>query len=70
MSQLVQKGLKKTEKEAKVKQGIGNAMQVVLGANDIITSAVQSCPQAALAWTGVTLTLQVSLSPRDCRDGC
>lgn len=40
MSQLVQKGLKKTEKEAKVKQGIGNAMQVALGANGIITSAV------------------------------
>jgi hypothetical protein len=70
MSQLVQKGLKKTEKEAKVKQGIGNAMQVALGANDIITFAVQSCPQAALAWTGVTLALQVSLSPRNCSDGC
>jgi len=70
MSQLVQKGLKKTEKEAKVKQGIGNAMQVALGANDIITSAVQSCPQAALAWTGVTLALQVSLSPRDYCDRC
>jgi hypothetical protein len=61
MIQLVQKGLKKTEKEAKVKQGIGNAMQVVLGANDIITFAVRACPQAALAWTGVTLALQVSL---------
>ena len=48
MSQLVQEGLKKTEKEAKVKQGIGNTMQIALRANNIITSAVQSCPQAAL----------------------
>jgi hypothetical protein len=49
MSQLIQKGLKKTDKEAKVKQGIGNAIQVALRANDIITSAIQSYPQAALA---------------------
>jgi hypothetical protein len=70
MGQLVQKGLKKTEKEAKVKQGIGNVMQVALGADEIIKLAVQACPQAALAWTGVSLGLQVSLSPRCCRDGC
>ena len=61
MSKLIQIGLKKTEKEAKVKQGIGNAMQVILAAKDIIGSAVQACPQAALAWTGVSLALQVNL---------
>jgi hypothetical protein len=59
MKELIETGLKKTEKEAKVKQGIGNAMQGVLNVKDIIDSAVQACPQAALAWTGVSLALQV-----------
>jgi hypothetical protein len=61
MGQLVHAGLKKTEKGAKVKQGIGQAMQVVLSAKDIISSAIQAVPQAALAWTGVCFALQVSL---------
>jgi len=69
MSRLVKTGLEKTEREAKVKRGIGNAMQVVLAANDTIGSAVQACPQAALAWAGVSLALQASLPPRDYNDG-
>lgn len=68
MSQLIRAGLKKTEREAKVKKGIGNAMQVVLAAKGMISSAVQVCPQAALAWTGASLALQVSLPPYDCAD--
>ena len=51
------------ETEVKVKQGIGNAMQVVLLAKDIITSAIQTVPQAALAWTGVSFALQILLNP-------
>jgi hypothetical protein len=62
MSQLIQAGLKKTERQAKVKQGVGEAMQVVLSAKETIGSAIQSMPQAALAWAGVCLALQVSLS--------
>jgi hypothetical protein len=45
MSKLIQTGLKKTEKEAKVKKGIGNAMRVVcskrynrLGSTGVSTS--------------------------------
>ncbi|KAH8665172.1 WD40-repeat-containing domain protein [Tricladium varicosporioides] len=63
MNQLIQNGLKKTERESKVKQGIGNWMQVTLAANDIIKFAVQFCPQAALPWTGVTLALQLFMNP-------
>jgi hypothetical protein len=70
MRELIQTGLKKTEKEAKVKQGFGNAIQGVLNVKDMIDSAVQACPQAALAWTGVSLALQVSLSPWNCDGGC
>jgi len=65
MSQLVQAGLKKTERQAKVKQSAGEAMQVVLSAKETIGSAIQSMPQAALAWAGVCLALQVSLFPRN-----
>ena len=63
MSQLVQAGLNKTETEVKVKQGIENVMQGVLSAKDIIGSAIQTVPQAALAWTGVCFALQILLNP-------
>jgi hypothetical protein len=65
MSQLIQAGLKKTEREAKAKQIIGNAMQVVLSAKDIVGSAIQAVPQAALAWAGVCFALQILLNPTD-----
>ena len=42
MRQLVQAGLKKTEAEAKLKQDIGNVMQVILSAKDIVDSAIQT----------------------------
>ena len=60
MKQLVDAGLRKTEREANVKHGIGEAVQVVLSAKDMISSAIQAVPQAALAWTGVCFALQVS----------
>lgn len=60
MTQLIRAGLKKTGKEANVKKAAGEAIQVVLSAKDIIDSVVQNFPQAALAWTGVSLALQVS----------
>ena len=65
MGQLIQAGLKKTESVVKVKHGIGEVVDVILSAKDIIGSAVQTVPQAALAWAGVCFALQVSVSPRD-----
>jgi hypothetical protein len=70
MSQLIQTGLQKIKKEDEAKQDIGDAMQVVLSAQDIIGSAVQTIPQAALAWAGVCLALQVGLSPGAYNSGC
>lgn len=61
MDKLIQSGLARTEKEAKVKQSIGEVMQMVLSVKDVVSSAVQAMPQAALAWTGVCFALQVSL---------
>jgi N-terminal domain of NWD NACHT-NTPase len=65
MEELVQAGLKKMERENKVKQGIGEAMQGVLSVKDIIGSALQPVPHAAIAWTGVCFALQVSLLPKN-----
>lgn len=60
MRQLIDKGLAKTELEAKVKQGAGHVVDVVLASNHMISTALKGCPEAALAWTGVTFALQVS----------
>lgn len=60
MDQLMQAGLAKTEKEAKIKRNIGEVMQGALAMKDIVSLAIQTVPQAALAWTGVCLALQVS----------
>ena len=61
MDILIQAGLAKTEKEAKIKQSVGEVPRKILLMKDIVSSAVQAIPQAALAWTGVCFVLQVSL---------
>jgi hypothetical protein len=66
MTQLIHAGLDKTAREARVKEGLGVAVDVVLSARNIISSAIQVVPQAALAWTGVCLTLEVRLSGGRC----
>ena len=66
MAQLIHAGLDKTAREAKVKEGLGVAVDVVLSARDIISSAIQAVPQAALAWTGICLALEVRPSGGRC----
>ncbi|KAH0536101.1 hypothetical protein FGG08_006987, partial [Glutinoglossum americanum] len=53
MERLVQVGLRKIEGEDKVKQAVGEVLQGVLAVKDIVSLAVQTVPQAALAWTEV-----------------
>jgi len=59
MRQLVNQGLAKTEQEARLKKDAGHVVDVVLAANNTISTALKECPEAALAWTGVTFALQV-----------
>ncbi|KAL6824273.1 WD40-repeat-containing domain protein [Trichoderma sp. SZMC 28015] len=59
MRQLIYDGLNKTAKEAKVKEVIG----IAISTKDIITNAVQAAPQAALAWTGVCVALEMMQNP-------
>ena len=64
MEQLVHTGLDKTAREAKVKEGLGPTMDIILSAKDTISFAIQAVPQAALAWTGVCIALEVSSSTK------
>ncbi|ODM23012.1 hypothetical protein SI65_00601 [Aspergillus cristatus] len=63
MRQLVDWGLAKTEHEAKLKQGAGHVVDVALAASNTISTALKECPEAALAWTGVTFALQMIANP-------
>ncbi|KAJ5326548.1 uncharacterized protein N7506_009650 [Penicillium brevicompactum] len=60
MRSAIEKGLKNTEKEAEFKQGATEVLQVALGLNDMITLAIKRVPEAALAWSVVSLSMQVS----------
>lgn len=59
MKQLVTSGLAKIKRETKIKDSLDIGVQVILSAKDIISSAIQTIPQAALAWTGVCVALEV-----------
>lgn len=60
MRKITEKGLEKTGKEAKIKQNVAKGMDVALAVNEIMQLALKSCPEAALAWSGISLGLQVS----------
>jgi hypothetical protein len=61
MDRLLNTGLDKTKKLAKVEKNIGDAINIVLSVKEAIGSALQAVPIAALAWTGVCVALQASL---------
>ncbi|PTB63912.1 YVTN repeat-like/Quino protein amine dehydrogenase [Trichoderma citrinoviride] len=61
MRQLIQDGLDKTAGEARIKQAMGAAF--ALSAKDMISAAIQAVPQAALAWTGVCVALEMLQNP-------
>ena len=55
----VQDGLGRTQEYEDAKQFTGSMLGVVMGAKDLISQAVEGFPQAAAAWTGVTLVFEV-----------
>ncbi|PNP37257.1 hypothetical protein TGAMA5MH_10826 [Trichoderma gamsii] len=59
MNQLVTSGLAKIKRETKIKESVDKGVQVIMSAKDIISSAIQTVPQAALAWTGVCVALEI-----------
>ncbi|GAB1311528.1 hypothetical protein MFIFM68171_01738 [Madurella fahalii] len=63
MMQIIHAGLEKTEKEASVKKKVGVAVDGVLSVKSVISLAVQTVPQAALAWTGICVVLEALANP-------
>ncbi|KAH7063877.1 NACHT domain-containing protein [Paraphoma chrysanthemicola] len=63
MQQLVQHGLRKTEKDAAAKQGIGDGIQAVIVVKEVVDKAIQASPEAAVAWVGVCFALEILMNP-------
>ncbi|KAK5994041.1 Vegetative incompatibility protein HET-E-1 [Cladobotryum mycophilum] len=63
MQQGIKVGLERTKKEAKAKGRLQKVMDVINPIKNVVTEAVKSCPQAALAWTGVCLTMEILANP-------
>ncbi|OAQ57699.1 nacht and wd domain-containing protein [Pochonia chlamydosporia 170] len=63
MQQLVHAGLNRTLKEASIKQGIGECMEAVQALRGIVGQAIQAAPQAAVAWVGVCIGLEIISKP-------
>ena len=59
MQQLVLEGLERTRKQASIKQGIDDSLQALQAVREVVDKAVQSAPEAAVAWVGVCLGLEV-----------
>lgn len=60
MERLVKVGLERTKREAAVKHKIHEGMRVVSSVKDLVGTALKQAPEAAPAWAGICLLLQVS----------
>ncbi|KAI8710415.1 NACHT domain-containing protein [Fusarium sp. LHS14.1] len=73
MQQLVQSGLDRTKKQASIKRGIDEGLQAVQEVRRMVDKAVYAAPEAAVAWVGVCLGLEILSNPvteaRDNRKG-
>jgi len=63
MARAVQIGLKRTEKEAKIKEELDPVMTFVLSTKAVLDSALQAVPQAAVTWSGCCFVLEILLNP-------
>ncbi|EEU33805.1 uncharacterized protein NECHADRAFT_89121 [Fusarium vanettenii 77-13-4] len=63
MQQLVQAGLDRTQKQASIKRGIDEGLQAIQAVRGIMDNAVKVAPEAAVAWVGVCLGLEILSNP-------
>ncbi|EXK78038.1 hypothetical protein FOQG_17268 [Fusarium oxysporum f. sp. raphani 54005] len=63
MQQLVQDGLDRTKKAASIKRSIDEGLQAVQAVRGIVDKAIQAAPEAAVAWVGVCLGLEILSNP-------
>ncbi|OBS17519.1 hypothetical protein FPOA_12011 [Fusarium poae] len=73
MQRLVQEGLGRTQNRGSINRGIGKGLQAVQTVRGIVDKAVQAAPEAAIAWVGVCLGLEILSNTvtesRDNREG-
>lgn|SRR5688572_4898618 len=62
MQQVVKRGLDRTQRQASVKQGIDEGLQVWQAVRGTVDKAVSMAPEGAMAWAGVCLGLEVCIS--------
>jgi hypothetical protein len=62
MEDLLNIGLDKTAKLAKAEGKIDDVLKIVLSVKDAIGSGLQAVPIAAIAWTGICVALEVSVT--------
>jgi hypothetical protein len=60
MRMLVDEGRKKVATSSKITKRVGDVVEYIQKAKDMIDVAIQNIPQAALPWAGVCIGLQVS----------
>ncbi|EXK79656.1 hypothetical protein FOQG_15754 [Fusarium oxysporum f. sp. raphani 54005] len=63
MQQLVRDGLDRTQKAASIKRGIDEGLQAVQAVRGTVDKAIQTAPEAAVAWVGVCLGLEILSNP-------
>lgn len=61
MERLIKDGLAKIDREARLKESLSPALDVFLSVKNAISFAIQAIPEAALAWGGISVALQVRL---------
>ncbi|RKL08560.1 Vegetative incompatibility protein HET-E-1 [Fusarium oxysporum] len=55
MQRLVQHGLRRTERDAEVKQGMEDGIRAAMAIKEVVDKAVQASPEAAIAWVGIMM---------------
>ncbi|KAH7133727.1 hypothetical protein EDB81DRAFT_659291, partial [Dactylonectria macrodidyma] len=63
MQELVRLGLEKTAKNAGIKQGIEDGLAIATTVKGMVDKAIQAAPEAAVAWVGVCLALDILSNP-------
>ncbi|TEA12808.1 Vegetative incompatibility protein HET-E-1 [Colletotrichum sidae] len=63
MKELVLAGLRKTEKDAAIRQKIGEGIRIMGPTKAVIEKSLQTNPQAAIAWVPVSFALEILANP-------
>ncbi|PTB54050.1 hypothetical protein M431DRAFT_496001 [Trichoderma harzianum CBS 226.95] len=63
MLAIMQYGQNKVKREAKIKESVGEAMEIVNSMKSIISTGIQAAPQAALPWSIVSMALDIVQNP-------